>query len=223
MTIACYCRVSSAKQAETNSVTAQRYAIEKYLRAKGIEPESCKWYIDEAFTGRNMNRPAWEALREACRKGEVRTMYAYDLMRCGRSVADVGAWIEEVIRVGTNVDLVSGKFDLNSPWGKAMAQVAAVFAELDVAFKAEQCRNGIRAQIAAGAKWGGQKVKLGAKGGPKLTQEDRETIRKDHAQGVSAADLAKRYGVIPKTIYRHLAPKNALDPATATAAPEAGR
>lgn len=62
-----YIRYSSHNQDDGNSVSAQISCIEKYCADHGMEVE--KYYIDEAKTGRNTNRPQYQQMLHAIENG----------------------------------------------------------------------------------------------------------------------------------------------------------
>ena len=57
--IACYCRVSSARQ-KTDS---QKPEIRRWLEGNGIDPSAVEWFEDKE-TGRTLRRPAFDRLQQ---------------------------------------------------------------------------------------------------------------------------------------------------------------
>ena len=67
--IACYCRISSARQ-KTDS---QKPEIVRWLQGNGIDPSTVAWFEDKE-TGRTLWRPAFDRLQEAVFAGMVKTV-----------------------------------------------------------------------------------------------------------------------------------------------------
>ena len=65
--IACYCRVSSARQ-KTDS---QKPEIRHWLEGNGIDPATVEWFEDKE-TGRTLKRPAFDRLQKAVFAGRVK-------------------------------------------------------------------------------------------------------------------------------------------------------
>lgn len=100
-----YCRFSSQMQADGNSIEAQQRAIYKYVAEKGYMPSG--EYIDEAVTGTNLQRAAFNQMLEDAEKGlfDVVVVHkmdrfsrdVYDALDVERRLGDYGVKIESVI------------------------------------------------------------------------------------------------------------------------------
>ncbi|MEO3135026.1 recombinase family protein [Turicibacter sanguinis] len=100
-----YCRFSSQMQADGNSIEAQQRAIYKYMAEKGYMPSG--EYIDEAVTGTNLQRAAFNQMLEDAEKGlfDVVVVHkmdrfsrdVYDALDVERRLGDYGVKIESVI------------------------------------------------------------------------------------------------------------------------------
>jgi site-specific DNA recombinase len=201
--IASYLRVSTALQAEANGVDAQRHAIDQWLSANGLR--GAVEYADEAYSGKNTDRPAWQRLMGDIEAGRVDTVVAYDLSRCGRSFADMVAWLQRMQGANVRVVFVRQALDLSTSTGRLMAHLLASIAEWQREEIAHRIRDGVRARIAGGAKWGGARVKHGengARGGWKLSDQDKAEVVAARARGVTVRELAGRLGVSEGTIKR---------------------
>ena len=100
-----YCRFSSQMQADGNSIEAQQRAIYKYMAEKVYMPSG--EYIDEAVTGTNLQRAAFNQMLEDAEKGlfDVVVVHkmdrfsrdVYDALDVERRLGDYGVKIESVI------------------------------------------------------------------------------------------------------------------------------
>lgn len=88
-------------------------------------------YTDKGFSGKNIDRPAFQELIKDVEAGKVRRVIVYRLDRISRSVLDFA----NVIHVFQkhHVDFVSTmeKFDTGTPIGKAMLMIVMIFAQLE--------------------------------------------------------------------------------------------
>ena len=79
-----YIRVSTDSQAEEGySLEAQEERLQAYAKAEGWPP--LKLYIDPAYSGSNLNRPAMQELIKDIQDGHVMTVVVFKLDRLSRS------------------------------------------------------------------------------------------------------------------------------------------
>ncbi|WP_195513958.1 recombinase family protein [Turicibacter sanguinis] len=83
---AAYCRFSSQMQADGHSIEAQQRAIYKYMAEKGYIPSG--EYIDEAVTGTNLQRAAFNQMLEDAEKGLFDVVVVHKMDRFSRDVYD---------------------------------------------------------------------------------------------------------------------------------------
>ncbi len=92
--IGAYIRVSTEDQAkiQEGSLVSQRQRVEEYVKARNlIDPgwgEIKGVYIDEAKSGKNTNRPQYQALLRDVGMGKVNTILVTELSRLSRSMRD---------------------------------------------------------------------------------------------------------------------------------------
>jgi len=88
-------------------------------------------YIDKGYSGKDTNRPQFEALMNDVEKGLINRVIVYKLDRISRSTIDFANIIN--IFKENNVEFISSteKFDTSTPIGKAMLQIVMIFAELE--------------------------------------------------------------------------------------------
>ncbi|MBQ7921147.1 MAG: recombinase family protein [Clostridia bacterium] len=88
-------------------------------------------YEDRGYSGKNMERPAFQELLGDITTGKVRRVIVYRLDRISRSVLDFAGVID--IFQKYHVDFVSTmeKFDTGTPIGKAMLMIVMIFAQLE--------------------------------------------------------------------------------------------
>src|SRR5260370_39383651 len=63
--VAFYARVSSDAQARAHTIDSQVVALKERIAADGLQLEPDRGYVDDGWSGRNLQRPALEMLRDA--------------------------------------------------------------------------------------------------------------------------------------------------------------
>jgi len=154
-----YVRVSTEEQADSGlGLEAQRQRIQAYCTLKGIELTQV--FEDAGVSGGKplSSRPAGAKLLAATKKGKTIVIVA-KLDRLFRSVADAANSINDFDKKGIELVAISEGFDMSSPYGRAMCQMASVFAELERNMIAERTRTALRVKIGKGERCG--KVRYG--------------------------------------------------------------
>jgi hypothetical protein len=145
-----YIRVSSDEQADSGlGLEAQRQRIAAYCALKGL-------HLAEAFEDPGVSggkplasRPAGSQLLAAAKKTQAVVVVA-KLDRLFRSVADATIVIAEFDKKGIELVAIAEGFGTTNPYGRAMAQMATVFAELERAMIRERTRNAMSVKRARG-------------------------------------------------------------------------
>ncbi len=98
---------------ESNSVAHQRMLLLDYANAElGLSDGDIVEFVDDGYTGRNFDRPGFEALLDACKKEQVNRILLNDLSRLGRHYVEVGNLLEQVFPfLGVRVISVNDGYD----------------------------------------------------------------------------------------------------------------
>jgi DNA invertase Pin-like site-specific DNA recombinase len=186
---ALYLRVSTDKQTTANQEAALREVAAK------AGWEVVEVYVDHGISGAKGReaRPAFDRLcREAVqRKFDV--VCAWSVDRLGRSLQDLVGFLAELHGAGVDLFLHQQGIDTATPAGKAMFQLAGVFAEFE--------RSMIRARVNAGLdRARAQGKQLGRR---KIAAKVEKAIRADlEARDAGIQKIAKRHGVGVGTVQR---------------------
>jgi DNA invertase Pin-like site-specific DNA recombinase len=100
------------------------------------------------------SRPAGSRLLAAARKNKA-VVVAAKLDRLFRSVADAAHVIADFDKKGIQLVAISEGFDTTNPYGRAMAQIASVFAELERAMIRERTRSAMSVKRSRGERISG--------------------------------------------------------------------
>lgn len=157
--VASYIRVSTDEQVTGFSIEMQKERLRAYCLSQGWS--DIEEFVDDGYTGTNMNRPALKSLFQKINRGVIESVVVYKLDRLGRKQKDVLFMLEDVFEKN-NVAFKSATepFDTSTPLGKAMLGILAVFGQLERDMIIERTTSGRRQRIKEGM-WSGGRVPLG--------------------------------------------------------------
>ena len=91
---ALYCRLSleDGKDNESMSISNQKLLLKDYAEKNGMF--NCEFYVDDGFTGRNFNRPAFQRMINDIEAGRISCVITKDLSRLGRNYIESGSYME---------------------------------------------------------------------------------------------------------------------------------
>src|SRR5262249_52434939 len=150
-----YIRVSSEEQAGSGlGLEAQRQRISAYCQMKDLRLAEA--FEDPGISGGKplASRPAGSKLLAAAKKGMAVVIVA-KLDRLFRSVADAATGIADFHKKSIQLVALAEGFDTTNPYGRAMAQMASVFAELERAMIRERTRSAMSVKRARGERISG--------------------------------------------------------------------
>lgn len=190
--IAIYCRCSTDKQ-----TTKSQEADLKAWASRQEVP--CKFYRD-TFSGKTMDRPAWNKLNAQIKLGNVKQVVVWRLDRLGRTAKGLTALFSDFVEAKVNLISLKDGLDLCTPAGRLMAHVLASVAQFEREVIAERILSGQAVARANGKTWGGRKVGTRIKVKP----EQEETILRMHREGATKTAMAKATGLSRPTVYHVL-------------------
>lgn len=119
-------------------------------------------YEDEGFSGKSLNRPHFIAMMNQERSEPFDYIVVYRLDRISRNVGDFASLIEKLNKYETSFICIKEQFDTSTPMGRAMMNIAAVFAQLERETIAERIKDNMYLQAKSG-KWTGGTTPYGYK------------------------------------------------------------
>ena len=190
--IAIYCRVSSKSQ----DVASQEGDLKRWADAQG---EPVKWYRD-SFTGKTMNRPAFNRLEREIVAGNVSTLVCWRLDRLGRTAMGLTKLFHDLIERKVNLVSLRDGLDLSTSAGRLMANVLASVAAYETEVRSERQMAGIAAAKKRGVRFG----RPAGTRHSRIPSEKRTAIIEHKAAGWKIAHIARAVGLARKTIYEVL-------------------
>lgn len=155
MRAAAYIRVSTDQQGDQGaSLDHQKTATLHEIHERHWELAEIASDVASAKTMKR--RPGLEAVLSKLDRGELDALVVSRLDRLSRNLVDFGMLIDRADRNDWALIVLDPRVDLTTPYGKAMAGMGAVFAQLERDLIAQRTREGIQARKAAGTYRGGR-------------------------------------------------------------------
>jgi DNA invertase Pin-like site-specific DNA recombinase len=188
MRAALYLRVSTTDQ----DVGRQERELRAVATARGYTIADGAVYCDHGISGSRGRdkRPAFDQLHKDAVRHRFDIVMAWSVDRLSRSMPDLVDFLQQLHALHIDLFLYQQAVDTTTPMGRAMFQIAGVFAELERSMIAERVRSGLAKAKAKGTKSGR------AIGRPRIAESKRQQIRDAYAAGgVGMRQLAKRFHV----------------------------
>ena len=92
--VALYCRISldDGGDNESMSISNQKLMLKEFAEKNGMF--QYEYYVDDGYTGRNFNRPAFQRMIADIEAGKIGCVITKDLSRLGRNYIEAGSYIE---------------------------------------------------------------------------------------------------------------------------------
>lgn len=130
---AIYTRQSAEPRDGLSSCEAQFHVCLDFAKAESRPGE--QWvgerFDDEGISGRTLDRPALNRLRERIRAGDINRIYAVALDRYSRSVTDTVQLLDEFERAGVEVRVAHQPELCSTPESRLLRHILASFAQFE--------------------------------------------------------------------------------------------
>jgi site-specific DNA recombinase len=128
---ALYLRVSTEDQAaEGYSIASQKERLEAFCKSQGWEIYD--YFIDDGYSGKNLDRPAVRRLIEEARQKKFNVVLVYRLDRFSRRAVDLLRVVEEVFEPAqVCLKSVTEPFDTGTIAGRLMLSMLVAFAQFE--------------------------------------------------------------------------------------------
>ena len=187
-TAAIYARVSTDKQ----KAEMQVVELKNYVKRRGLNLGQT--YIDQGYTGGNMQRPAFGQMMDDAHKRAFDVLIVWKLDRLSRSLKDLITTLETLGSLGVDFISYDNSLDTSTPTGKLVFHVVGSVAE----FERDIIRERVRAGL-ANAKRNGKRL-----GRPSILAKVSPKIYILKEKGLSNRAIAIRVGVGEATVRRAL-------------------
>jgi len=151
--VAAYARVSSAKDAMLQSLSAQISYYSAYIQRR-TDWEYCGVYADEALTGTKDTRPEFQRLIADCRAGLIDLVLTKSISRFARNTVTMLETVRELKQLGVDVYFERENIHSMSGDGELMLTILASFAQEESLSASENCKWRIRKRFEQGEPFG---------------------------------------------------------------------
>lgn len=129
--VAIYIRWSTDEQSEGNTLSMQLESCKNYIQSQGWYVNENLIYIDDGWSGSNLERPDMKRLRKDVKKGLVDCVIVWKIDRLSRSIVDTVELVLKEWKYNCYVKSVNEPFDTSTPMGVLVLSILAIFAQME--------------------------------------------------------------------------------------------
>lgn len=149
--------------------------------------------VDEGISGSTIKRPGLISAMRSLKSGD--TLVVWRLDRLGRSIQDLIGIIEKLGKRQIDFQSLTENIDTTSAGGRLVFHVLASMAEFERCLIRERTCAGLEAARARGQRLGRR---------PSLSDTERQSACNAVVRGEDVLEVARRYGVHPRTLARYI-------------------
>ena len=149
MRIAIYARVSTQRQAQTQTIEQQIERLKAHIAAQGWLLEAEQIYRDDGYSGSKLNRPGLDNLRDHARLAEFDRVLMTAPDRLARNYVHQVLVIEELEQRGITVEFLDRPMS-SDPHDQLLLQIRGAVAEYERTLIADRMRRGRQTRYRAG-------------------------------------------------------------------------
>src|SRR5258708_37916501 len=150
MKIALYARVSSAQQAQTQTIEQQLDRLQTYCRNQAWPEQDQLTFLDNGYSGASLKRPGLDRLRDAVARAEIDLILLTEPSRLARNYVHQSLLLEELQGMGCQVVFLDRPMS-QDPRDQLLLQIRGAVAEYERTLIAERMRRGRQQKLRAGA------------------------------------------------------------------------
>jgi site-specific DNA recombinase len=191
MKVAAYVRVSTQRQAQTQTIEQQLELITAHCRAQGLElaPESL--FQDDGYSGASFKRPGLERLRDLVVQEAFERILITAPDRLARNYVHQMLLLEELQRFGCQVEFLERPMS-QDPHDQLLLQIRGAVAEYERTLISERMRRGRMAKLKAGTMLPWTTPVYGYRLSPDRPR-DPQGLAIDEAQAAVVKEIYARY------------------------------
>lgn len=191
MRVALYARVSTVRQALTQSIEQQLGRLREYVAGQGWPLSEEYIFRDDGHSGATLNRPGLDRLRDKVRAAEVDRILLTAPDRLARNYVHQMVLLEELERAGCQVEFLDRPMT-QDPHDHLLLQIRGAVAEYERTLIGERRRRGRLAKYRAGVLLPWTRRPFGYRVDPDRPR-DPAGVRIDEAEAAVIEQLFARY------------------------------
>jgi site-specific DNA recombinase len=149
MRIAIYVRVSTQRQAQTQTIEQQIDRLRAHLQAQGWPLQEGDIFRDDGYSGASLKRPGLDRLRDRAALASFDKIFVTDPDRLARKYVHQMLLLEELQKHGCRVEFLDRPMS-QDPHDQLLLQIRGAVAEYERTLIAERMRRGRQRQFQAG-------------------------------------------------------------------------
>jgi site-specific DNA recombinase len=149
MRIAIYVRVSTQRQAQTQTIDQQIERLRAHVESQGRQLPKENVFRDDGYSGASLKRPGLDRLRDRAAMAAFDTILVTDPDRLARNYVHQVLLIEELQKHGCRVEFLDRPMS-QDPHDQLLLQIRGAVAEYERTLIAERTRRGRQRQFRAG-------------------------------------------------------------------------
>lgn len=204
---AIYARQSIDKK-DSVSIETQIERCVSYIKANS-DTQKIEVYSDKGYSGKNTNRPSFQKMLEDVKRYSIDKIVVYKLDRISRNLLDFTSMYQEFEYYKVQFCSVNETFDTSNVMGKAMLNIAMVFAQMERETIQLRVKDNYYQRIKTDGRWAGGPAPLGFKNG--RTADNKPTLVVDEEEmkiiEYIFKNYSERYFVSLNTLCNELADK----------------
>lgn len=180
MRVSVYVRVSTQRQAQSQTIEQQLERLRDHIAGQGWTLNDADIFRDDGYSGAGLNRPGLDRLREAIRSGEVTQVLITAPDRLARSYVHQVLLLDEFQHAGCTVVFLDRPMS-QDPHDQLLLQIRGAVAEYERTLIAERMRRGRQLKFRAGRLLPWTRVPYGYRVDPEHPR-DPQGVRVDEAE-----------------------------------------
>lgn len=191
MKVAAYVRVSTQRQAQTQSLAQQLERIQAYCRQQAWELPPENVFQDDGYSGANFQRPGLERLRDGAAQARFERIVLSAPDRLARNYVHQVLLLEELQQHGCQVEFLERPMS-QDPHDQLLLQIRGAVAEYERTLIAERMRRGRLAKLKAGVLLPWTKPPYGYRLAPDRPR-DPQGVRLDEVEAAVVKEIFALY------------------------------
>ena len=199
MRVAIYARVSTTRQAQTQTIEQQLTRLRAYLEQQGWAIDLRHIYRDDGYSGASLNRPGLDQLRDRAALAELDVVVITVPDRLARKYVHQVLLIEELQQHGCRVEFIDRPMS-QDPHDQLLLQIRGAVAEYERTLISERMRRGRLMKLQTGQLLPWAKPPLGYLADPQRPR-DPAGLRRDPVAAVVVEQVFAWYLEEGATLY----------------------